>query len=124
MLGPANRPGHHDRRSTRPAAGHAMPATEQLPGGTRRHRPPRHPVRVRITKPDGDDAYRLRGLAHIPGRHAASGTTAPSRGHASRAPLVTPEAVTAAPISCRSGRQSAEAWLSHRGDHDVPETPN
>ena len=54
-----------------------------------------------------------------------NGKGSPTRDHATRAPLVTPEAVTAAPISCRyQAGNPAKAWPSHRGDHDVPETAN
>ena len=49
----------------------------------------------------------------------------PTRDHATRAPIVTPEAVTTAPISCPYwARNPAKTWPSHHGDHDVPKTAN
>jgi hypothetical protein len=36
---PADRPGGHDRQSTRPAAWHAPPARDRPPGGARGHHP-------------------------------------------------------------------------------------
>jgi hypothetical protein len=55
----ANRPGGHDRRSTRPAACLACAARQgRLPGGARSHYPRWDRLRDRIPKPDADGSRR------------------------------------------------------------------
>ena len=78
---PQNQPDDHGRRSTRPAADHAVPAGERLPGGGSDHRPPWDRLPVRIPEPVGErqPEGRPHRLPRIPGRHPVLAVSAHQR---------------------------------------------
>ena len=123
--GPANRPGHHDRRRTRPAAGHAMPARQRLPGRDRGHHPPWHRLRIRLPKPDGDGSHRPCRLPQIPGRHPASAVRAPpTGGHARRHCPVQPQPTRRGVAATSSRYADADArpgchWAAQEAGHGL-----
>ena len=129
----ANQPGHHHRRSTRPAASLSMPARQRLPGRARRHHPRWDRLRVRIPELVGDrqPERRPRRLPQLPGRHPLSEVRA---GLASRLcqgmwSCAVPARDSEADRDTSPGRahqrpasrrQPGKARPNHQGDHHTP----